>query len=273
MAFALGLAAVSCAKTLEKAEVEAGFAPKGEIPTVTTPVVQDIVAVDKKVVVSVTFSGYTAETDSLELGFLVTTDPTFMESKAVFVDPAKIPAGGTVTVDIPVTIATKNYIKATAASVSGANFSETVEVDVPEIPWYQAMATSYKGDAFSYWDETECSWPGHTIIVEADGENSTMTFSNFDALALKNGIPSVITGPYDEATRTVTFELAEDFTFDVGLSVAGIVSVPMTADFDYADSFSIVFSKDFTQMTVQPYGLNGGGSWYEIYYQTTYVAN
>lgn len=273
IAFALGLAAVSCSKTLEKAEVEAGFAPKSDIPTVTTPVVEDIVPVDKKVVVSVTFSGYSEATDSLELGFLVSTDPTFASSKAVILDPATIPADGKVTVDLPVTISTKNYIKATASSVSGSNFSETVEVDVPSVPWYQAMAASYTGNAYSYWDETSCSWPSHTISVEADAENSTVTFSNFDALAIANGLPSVVTGSYDDATRTVSFALAEDFTFDIGLlAAAGIIAVPMTAEFDNAASYSIVFSEDYTKMTVQPYGLYAG-SWYEIYYQTIYVAN
>ena len=272
MAFALGLAVVSCNKALEKAEVEKGFAPKGEIPTVTTPVVEEIVPVDKKVVVSVTFSGYSETTDSLELGFLVSTDPTFATSKAVIVDPATIPADGKVTAELPVTIATKNYVRATASSISGSNFSETVEVDVPSIPWHQAMAASYTGDAYSYWDETDCSWPSHTIEVAADAEANTVTFTNFDAFAVSKKFPSQVTGVYDDETRTVTFELAEDSTFDVGLGAAGVVAVPMTPDFENAESYSVVSSADYTQMTVQPYGLNGGGSWYEIYYQTTYVA-
>jgi len=272
IAFALGLAAVSCNKTLDKAEVEAGFAPKSEIPTVTTPVVEDIVAMEKKVVVSVTFAGFSEETDSLELGFLVTTDPTFSKTKAVLLDPATVGADGKVTVDLPVTIATKNYIRATASSVSGTNFSETVEVDVPDIPWYQAMAASYSGDAYSYWDEDSCSYPGHTISVAADGDAKTVTFTNFDALAVGNGIPSVITGAYDEATRTVSIEVT-DGMFDVGLSVAGIIAIPMNTDFDAIDTFSIVFSADYTKMVVQPYGCNSAQGWYEIYYQTEYTAN
>lgn len=268
----MGLAAVSCNKALEKDEVEAGFAPKSEIPTVTTPVVEDVVAVEKKVVVSVTFAGFSEETDSLELGFLVTTDPTFSKTKAVLVDPATVGADGKVTVDLPVTIATKNYIRATASSVSGTNFSETVEVDVPDIPWYQAMAASYSGDAYSYWDEDGCSYPGHTISVAADGDAKTVTFTNFDALAVGNGIPSVITGAYDEATRTVSIEVT-DGMFDVGLSVAGIIAIPMNTDFDAIDTFSIVFSADYTKMVVQPYGCNSAQGWYEIYYQTEYTAN
>ena len=272
IAFALGLAAVSCNKTLEKDEVEAGFAPKSEIPTVTTPVVEDVVAVEKKVVVSVTFAGFSEETDSLELGFLVTTDPTFTKTKAVLVDPATVGTDGKVTVDLPVTIATKNYIRATASSVSGTNFSETVEVDVPDIPWYQAMAASYSGDAYSYWDEDSCSYPGHTISVAADGDAKTVTFTNFDAFAVGNGIPSVITGAYDEATRTVSVEITADGVFDVGLAAAGIMAVPMDNNFDPVGSFSIAFSSDYTTMVVQPYGCYGGG-WYEIYYQTEYTAN
>lgn len=271
-AFAMGLAALSCNKTLEKAEVEAGFAAKTPVPTVSEITVGEIVPVEKSATVTVTFGGFTAETPGLELGFLVSLDPTFKSSKAVLVTPEEVGADGTVTVTLPVTIASKNYVMATASSVSGSNFSPVAELDVPSIPWYQAMASSYTGDAYSYWDDTECSWPSHTIKVAADGENNTVTFSDFDALAVSNKFPSQVTGVYDDETRTVTFELAEDSTFDVGLGVAGIVAVPMTPDFDDAESYSVVFSADYTKMTVQPYGLNGGGSWYEIYYQTTYVA-
>ena len=272
MAIAVSLAFASCDKALDKAEVEAGFAPKTGIPEVTKPVVGEIVAVDKKVDVTVTFSGYSESTDSLELGFLVTTDPTFESTKAILLDPATIPADGTVTVSIPVTVATKNYIRATASSVNGSNFSEIVEVDVPAIPWYQAMASTYSGDAYSYWDEDSCSWPGHEITVTADGEANTITFSNFDALAVANGFPSVITGTYDDATRTVTIP-TEEGLFDVGLSAAGIIGVAMDTEFENVTTFCIQFSADYTKMVVQPYGCNSAAGWYEIYYQTTYSAN
>ena len=272
VAFAMGLAALSCNKTLDKAEVEAGFDAKTPVPTVSEITVGEIVPVDKSATVTVTFGGFTAETPGLELGFLVSLDPTFKSSKAILVAPEDLDANGTVTVTLPVTIASMNYVKATASSVSGTNFSAVAELDVPSIPWYQAMAESYTGNAWSYWDDTECAWAGHTIELTADGENNTVTLTNFDAKTVSYNFPSVVTGTYDDATRTVTFALAEDFTFDVGLAAAGIAAVPMTPDFDYADSYSVVFSADYTQMTVQPYGLYGGG-WYEIYYQTTYVAN
>lgn len=273
VAFAMGLGALSCNKALDKAEVEAGFDAKTPVPTVSEITVDEIVPVDKSATVTVTFSGFTAETPGLELGFLVSLDPTFKSSKAVLVAPEDLDENGNVTVKLPVTIASKNYVKATASSVSGTNFSAVAELDVPSIPWYQAMATSYTGNAYSYWDETDCSWPGHTIELAADGENNTITLTNFDALAIKNKFPSVVTGTYDDATRTLTFALDDNYTFDVGIAAAGIVAIPMTPEFATAGSYSIVFSADYTKMTVQPYGLNGGGSWYEIYYQTTYTAN
>ena len=253
MAIAVSLAFASCDKALDKAEVEAGFAPKTGIPEVTKPVVGEIVAVDKKVDVTVTFSGYSESTDSLELGFLVTTDPTFESTKAILLDPATIPADGTVTVSIPVTVATKNYIRATASSVNGSNFSEIVEVDVPAIPWYQAMASTYSGDAYSYWDEDSCSWPGHEITVTADGEANTITFSNFDALAVANGFPSVITGTYDDATRTVTIP-TEEGLFDVGLSAAGI-TIPQ-------DINIIITPRDTVKNLVKHNGKGGVSSVY-----------
>lgn len=273
LAFTMGLAALSCNKTLEKADVEAGFADKTPVPTVSEVTVDEIVPVDKSATVTVTFSGFTAETPGLELGFLVSLDPTFKSSKAVLLTLEDLDENGKATVALPVTIASKNYVKATASSVSGSNFSPVVELDVPSIPWYQAIASSYTGDAYSYWDETDCSYPGHTINVTADGENNTITFSHFDPAGTGLGLPCVLTGAYDEATRTVTIALAEDYTFDSGLAVAGYLAVPMTPDFDYADTYSVVFSPDYTKMTVQPYGLYTGSGWAEIYYQTTYVAN
>lgn len=273
IAFTIGLVALSCTKTLNKAEVEAGFAAKTPAPTVSEITVGEIVAIEKSATVTVTFTGVSADLPGLELGFIVSLDPTFKSSKAVSVSPEELDENGTVTKTIPVTIASKNYVKATASSQSESNFSAVVELDVPSIPWYQAIASSYTGDAYSYWDETDCSYPGHTINVTADGENNTITFSHFDPAGTGLGLPCVLTGAYDEATRTVTIALAEDYTFDSGLAVAGYFAVPMTPDFDSADTYSVVFSPDYTKMTVQPYGLNDGSDWAEIYYQTTYEAN
>lgn len=275
IAFTMGLVALSCTKTLNKAEVEAGFAAKTPAPTVSEITVGEIVPIEKSATVTVTFTGVSADLPGLELGFLVSLDPTFKSSKAVSVSPEELDENGTVTKTIPVTIASKNYVKATASSQSESNFSAVAELDVPSIPWYQAMAESYTGDAWSYWDETDCSWPAHTINVTSDGENNTVTLSNFDAFTVSNNFPSVITGVYNDQTRTVTFELAEDFTFDTGIASYGYFGIPMTDDFDYATTFSVVFSSDYTKMTVQPYGVlvASASQFAEVYFQTTYVAN
>lgn len=128
-AFVLALA--SCAKAPEKATVEAGFAPKGEIPSVNTPELVELFPVEKRATIKATFSNFSENTDSLELGFLVSTDRTFSSSKAVLL--TGLP-DGEATFDIPVTVGTTNWVVATASSIHGSTVSEVLEIVVPEVP-------------------------------------------------------------------------------------------------------------------------------------------
>lgn len=273
MAIAVSLAFASCDKALDKAEVEAGFAQKETIPTVTEPTLVELKAAEKVAVMTVTFADYSAETDSLELGFLVATDPTFESSKAVLLE--EVPANGTVTMNIPVTPGKMNYVMATASSVSGTNFSKVVELDVPVLPWYLMAAETYSATFTTYLGYEY----DHTIGIQISEDNTKMTFLNLDvSLASYYGIPHSVTGTINAEERTVTFEVSDEGTVDIGLSAAGAFIVPMlyseeAEDLVPADSFMVAFSEDASEMVVQSYGLNIGGSWDDLYFNQKYIAD
>ena len=179
-AAAAALLALSCQKeAMDKPEVEAGFAPKGPVPTVTIHTTgYKIVEEEGYAEVKVTYTGITEAMDSLELGVLVSLQENFLSSTSVVVEET---ADGTYTVKVPVRPAQVNYVKATVATISGSAYSETLPLDVPSVPWYKMIASSYSGDAYSYWDEGSCSYPGHTIGVKAEetAEGNIITFTAF----------------------------------------------------------------------------------------------
>ena len=273
MVVAAVLAFASCEKAPTKAEVEAGFAPKSVIPTVTDPTLVELKTVDKIAVMSVTFADYTAETDSLELGFLVTTDPTFATSKAIVLET--VPENGTVTVNVPVTPGKMNYVKATASSVSGTNFSNVVEIDVPVLPWYQMVAETYSATFTTYFEYEY----DHTIGVALSEDNTKMTFYNLDvSLAQYYEVAHSVTGTINVEDRTVEFTVTEDGLVDIGLSAAQAFIVPMlyseeAEDLVPASTFKVAFSEDASEMVVQSYGLNIGGAWDDLYFNQKYIAD
>ena len=268
------LLAASCQKTLDKTEVEAGFEAKGPVPTVSIDLSNyTIVEEEGYAEVKVTYNGVSADMDSLELGVLVSLKDNFLSSTAVAVEAD---ADGTYSVKVPVRPAQTNYVKATVANISGSAYSETLVLDVPAVPWYKMMAKTYSGDAYSYWDEGSCSYPGHTIgvaaVENADG-TGTITFTDFDPFAVSNKIPSVVTASYNIETRTASITVDEYGTFDAGLSIAGpFVCVPFDNDLEEVNYMQVVFSEDYSKMSVQPYGTYNEG-WSEIVLPTTYSAN
>lgn len=264
------LLAASCQKALDKAEVEAGFAPKGPVPTASIDLSSYTIVEDEGYAeVKVTYAGLAADTDSLELGVLVSLTDNFLSSTFVPVDQT---ADGTYSVKIPVRPAQLNYVKAAAANINGSAYSQTLVLDVPAVPWYKTITTDFVGDAYSYWDEGSCSYPAHTISVSADGETNTVTFTNFDPFAVANGFPSVVTGTFDEETRVVDIPVDEYGMFDAGLGAIGYFCIPFDnpSDENIVSYMTVTFAEGFGSMTVQMYGTYNEG-WYEIVLPTTYT--
>ena len=269
--------AASCQGTLDKPEVEASFAAKGSVPAVALNMENYKINQDEGYAeVTVTYTGVSAELDSLELGILVSLTDNFLTSTFV---PVEKTEDGTYTVQVPVRVANKNYVKATAATISGSAYSEVLELDVPDVVWYKKMSKTYTGDAYSYWDEGSCSYEGHSISVVAvenpDG-TATVTFTNFDPFAVANGFESVVTADFDINTRVANIALDENGAFDAGLSVLGpFVCVPFDnpSDMNTVDYMTVTFSEDYSEMTVQTFGTLSGEDWYEIVVTTTYLVN
>lgn len=266
--------AASCQDALDKPEVEAGFEPKGAVPAVSLDLSNYLIVEEEGYAeVKVTYTGVSADLDSLELGLLVSLSDNFLESSFI---PISETSDGTYAVQVPVRAAQKNYVKATAATISGSAYSETLELDVPDVVWYKKVAKTYSGDAYSYWDEGSCSYPGHKIAVvavENEDGSATVTFTDFDPLAVAYSFPSVIVADFDVETRVASIPLDESFTFDAGLSVAGpFVCIPFDYELNAVDYMQVVFSEDYSEMTVQPYGTYNE-EWYEIILPTKYSAN
>ena len=266
--------AASCQEALDKPEVEAGFNAKVAVPAVTLDLSNYLIVEEEGYAeVKVTYTGISADLDSLELGVLVSLSENFLTSSFI---PVLETSDGTYAVKVPVRAAQKNYVKAAAATISGSAYSETLELDVPDVVWYKKVAKTYSGDAYSYWDEGSCSYAGHTIgvvAVENEDGTATVTFTDFDPLAVANGIPSVVVADFNAETRVANIPLDENFTFDAGLSIAGpFVCVPFDYELNEVGYMQVVFSEDYSEMSVQPYGTYNE-QWYEIVLPTKYLAN
>ena len=273
------LLAASCQKTLEKAEVENGFAPRGEVSAATINTSDfKIVEENAYAEVSASFSGVASDMDSLEIGFIVSTDPEFKSSTAYLVEN---PTDGTFTKQVKVKVGTINYVKAFAANTDGVSYSEVLELDVPAVPWYKMVAKQYVADVYSYWDEGSCSYAGYVLDIDFDVNAKTMTVNNIDAWGYAQGVPSSITGTVDLEARTVSFDFSAGYA-DVGLGRYGFVTYALDAEALSAGSlmpvteFVFNFSEDGSQMSVPTYCTysiqEGNTGTAEIYLPAVYTA-
>lgn len=273
------LLAASCQKAFEKSEVEAGFAPKGEVPAATINT-SDFKIVEEQSYAEVTasFTGITSDMELLEIGFLVSTDPEFTSSTSYLIEN---PADGSFTQQVKVKIGTMNYVRAFAATASGASYSEVLALDVPTVEWYKVLAGKYTADVYSYWDEGECSFEGHVLEIDFDLEAKKMTINNIDPWATPQGVPTSLTGDVDLEARTVTFT-ADGGYFDTGLVRYGFITYALDAealnngDLLPVPSMVFKFSEDGQQMSSPlycTYSIQDGNSGVvDIYLPQIYTA-
>ncbi len=134
---AMGLFLASCAKEApSKSEVEAGFDKVvGDLPTLAVNQIaaKDVDAIAGTADVTFTVSGLDTDLDSLSVGLLVCAEPTFANATFYKVEN---PTDGTFSFKTNVSPNSTWYFKAAAAGLVGAVYSETVSVDVPDIPFY-----------------------------------------------------------------------------------------------------------------------------------------
>lgn len=268
----------ACQKSApEKADVERGFTPAAAAPEVTIDLENytfDNVA--GTAVVSLTVSGITEGLDSLEVGFVVSTDSTMTNTNFF---PVESTADGSYTQTVKITTGKVNYVQAVAAVLGNSSYSEILQFKVPDIEWYKKLPKTYYAHLTAYWDDEYDS----LITVSYDPDTHQVTFSNFDPYLYSNKINTSYTVGLadieDVENPTVNFEISEEGTFPLAstngvVEYYSLIAVPFTDDFKNASSYKITFNTEMSEMTVQAWGLykntEEDGGWWEIYPTTTY---
>lgn len=262
MALTLTLAA-SCNKALEKDVVEAGFAPAPAVPTVSNLVVSEVNEIEKKAVITATFAGVSADLDSLEIGFMSSTDPTFANSSAVLVEN---PADGTFSVEVPVMPGATNYFVAMAATTGGANYTQVLPCEVPDIPMWAKLAESYAGTYYSWYDGSAAN-AVHLQISEDHSEVMLYNFDPFLSSALKRDpAPGLncLTGKLDQENYTITFTADQPPFFMLSAADAAVVVFGPDGETPVTE-FVVKVSQDCQSITIPEYGCysTGQGGFYD----------
>lgn len=258
--------AVSCNKSLDKDEVEAGFAQRGALPEVSIDPSSIVVdQYEQLLTADVTFSGVSSEMKNLELGLLSATDAGFVESSAALV---KNPADGTFTLSVSIAAGRTNYVKAMAASDDGAVYSDRITVDVPDIPWYYKISGQYVGTYEP--DENTASqgavaYENHVVTVESEDDGNgvfTVTFYNIDPFIYETLGPDAgvqfnwVSGELDIQTRTVSLPVSG---YGVDPSASPYLLSPIasySADgYGLGNEFVITFNEDASQIQLPWYAI------------------
>lgn len=165
----IALAAISCNKPApEKAVVESSFDACAPVPTASIDA-QSFSTNGLTATVKVSFSGVTeAAQDGLSLGLVYSTDPTFSQSSFI---PADKLEDGTYTMTCNVVAKSKTYFKAAAANKGGSSYSETLAMDIPDIPFYLKISGTYfvKETSEAYDDSVY----EHDIEISLDENDNT----------------------------------------------------------------------------------------------------
>lgn len=252
----------SCSKALEKDEVEAGFAPAQPVPTVSNLTVTSVNEIEKIAVLTATFDGITDNMDSLEIGFMSSTDKTFQSANAVLVDPAN----GTFSATVSVIPGAKNYFVAMAATLGGAAYSEVAEYDVPDIPMYAKLAKSYAGTFYSYYEKGVPV--AHAVYLEVSEDHSEVTIYNWDPFLANYQAPNPsansLTGKLDQENYTITFTADNAPFFMFGFQDAALITFDEAGENPLTE-MKVHISSDCTKITIPEYGCysTGQGGYYD----------
>lgn len=250
----------SCDKALEKDEVEAGFAPAQPVPTISNLTVKSVNEAEMQAVLTATVDGITAGLDSLEVGFLSTTDPTFQTASSFMVDPEN----GTVTAVVTVVPGTKNYFMGMTATTGGASYTEAVAYDVPDIPMYAKLASSYAGTYYSWYGGEAVN----AVYLQLSEDKTTVTLYNWDPFLAGYQEPdpaaNALTGVLDQENYTITFTADNPPFFMLGFADAAVVVFDETGENPITE-FVVNVSSDCKTIYLPEYGCysTGQGGFYD----------
>ena len=177
---AIAIVAVACNKPApDKSSVEAGFA--NPIPIPTASIDENITTDGVSATVKVTFDGVVSEAmDSLSLGLVYGTDPTF--EKSTFVPVEKL-ENGTYTLNVNVVSKSKTYFVAAAANTGGTCYSDVIEKEIPDVAFHLKVAGKYVGKVVSeaYGDE----YSQEIEIIVSEEDPTICIVSGFEPFYLK----------------------------------------------------------------------------------------
>lgn len=201
----IALAAISCNKPApEKAAVESSFDACAPVPTASIDA-QSFSTDGLTATVKVSFSGVTeAAQDGLSLGLVYSTDPTFSQSSFI---PADKLEDGTYTMTCNVVAKSKTYFKAAAANKGGSSYSETLAMDIPDIPFYLKISGTYFVKETSEADGHEYE---HDIEIAVDkNDNTKCIIKNIEPYYASNGLLfnkgyNYLEGIVDNDAETIT---------------------------------------------------------------------
>lgn len=201
----IALAAISCNKPApEKAAVESSFDACAPVPTASIDA-QSFSTDGLTATVKVSFSGVTeAAQDGLSLGLVYSTDPTFSQSSFI---PADKLEDGTYTMTCNVIAKSKTYFKAAAANKGGSSYSETLAMDIPDIPFYIKISGTYFVKETSEADGHEYE---HDIEIAVDeNDNTKCIIKNIEPYYAVNGLLfdkgyNYLDGIVDNDAETIT---------------------------------------------------------------------
>ena len=260
----LASAAISCQGALEKDEVEAGFAKEQALPVVTiSPEVEcDAVLGIAKVTFTVSRA---AGVDGLEVGVISDTDPSFYNSAFTKLEN---PSEGTFTINAKVIPNTTAYIKAVAGCNSGSTYSETITVEVPDVPFYLKVPGNYRCGTFTSYFDDEVSMNFNIVADEEDPLK--VTVENLEPYFAANGYTAdkgvnVYEGEIDEENMEVIVYRGQLVGYK-DVYIDGFDNAdPDVAE--YMDDIHIGFDNSCQTATIlNAFGACSSGGWYNLMY-------
>lgn len=206
----------SCAKEApSKDSVESGFTKfTGTLPTVSIASNAECHPLDGYATVKVTYTGITTSLDSLSVGVLSDTDPTFRTANYTKIES---PADGTVSVNAKVTPNKTFYIRGVVACTGGTSYSDVIEVKVPDVPFYAKIAGTYAAKVTSADDGSEYTNTLTVVLDESDPQSKCRIFG-LEPYYVKNGYGTDVTRPLNYCDATIDND-AKTLTIENGTNL------------------------------------------------------
>lgn len=251
---AIALAFASCNKEApSKAQVEKGFKPfAGGLPELTMDAKSVVVdALNGIATINVTVSGLDTKLDSLSVGVLSCLDETFASTSFVGVEN---PEDGTFAMKAKVSANKTYYLKAVAACLAGATYSNTVKIKVPDIQFWQKLPGQYAAAAFKS-DAYGDTYDSNVITIiadEADPEHKCYItdlepywYTKYKAADNPGFLFCEAT--IDNNKKTVTIAQGASYNFS-GRTIVGLNSDHMSTATGYSD---VVFKAQGDEVLVR----------------------